>query len=407
MSVYRRGKYFHYDFEYRGQQYRGTTEQLDRGDAELVEAEIKKRLRQERWGIAPPNRKSTPTITAFAEKLIEEKERRLERPDIFERTLRMVLGFWGKKPTKSSPVQGGVYKDLRLADPILEPKFIVEFDAWMTARRLSASTKNSYRSAMSQLYELALKPRWRAQTKIDKNPFEHIDRDRPNRRHVELSLEDIRAWLRHADPHIRLALAIGALAPKLRLNQVLALRFDQHLDQDLTTITFRHHKTSRFAHQPQRTAVVEDLQRILLEIRRQKPDATFVITYRGKQVRWPKRALKAAAEAAGLKWGIKTGGVTFHALRHGLATAIARFGISRLLHAAALGHKDPRTTEQFYTHLDTNDQRTVYEPMAKLLGITDMVLEDVSTPVGTRWRRRGKNKQKSAPFDMKDSGVIH
>jgi hypothetical protein len=266
MTVFRRGgTRYHYQFQYRKKRYSGTTEQVDRRDAEAVEAQLKKRLRQSQWDIGPLDRTSTPTFTEFADHLLSHKRVTLARPDTCERTLRMVLAFWGTPPRKaSSCVSGGVYHDLRLLDPIADPTWILRFDEWMSGRRLSASSKNSYRSVVSQLYKLALKPRWRALARVQHNPFEHIDRDRPRRRHIELSLDDIRRWMSHADPHARLALAIGALAPKLRLNQVLALRFSQHFDAEFTTITFAHHKTSRFAGQPQKTAIVSALRVILL-----------------------------------------------------------------------------------------------------------------------------------------------
>ena len=56
---------------------------------------------------------------------------------------------------------------------------------------------------------------------------------------------DLRSWLTHASYHVRLAVAIAALAPKLRLANVLALTWQEHLDPELRFITVRQHETSK------------------------------------------------------------------------------------------------------------------------------------------------------------------
>ena len=59
-----------------------------------------------------------------------------------------------------------------------------------------------------------------------------VPRDRPGRRTVILTPAELRTFLSVASYHVRLAVAIGALAPKLRLGNILALRWDRHLDAD-------------------------------------------------------------------------------------------------------------------------------------------------------------------------------
>lgn len=395
MTLVKRSRYYHFDFWFRGTRYQGTTDQAKREDALRVESKVKERLRLEHWDLAAVERMDTPSFTAWAEQYLTQQRKDLTRPDIVQRTLRMVLAFWGARPTETPPVTGGVYHDLRLLDPISEPDWIVQFDAWMEARELSGSTRNSYRAALSGMYELALKPRWRKSTRVKENPFRHIDRDRTVKRRTRLPLVQLRAWLQHADPHARLALAIGALAPKLRLTQVLTLRYDQHLDADLSVIRFREYKTARHHDQDQETPVVADLKLILQVAKRGRRRPTWVVRYRGKPVKSIKRALKSAARDAGLVYGLAPGGITFHSLRHAMATEIARLGgISRILHASTMGHADPRTTEQFYTHMLVEDERPVLEQLATRTSLAALLVDAAGNPVGTRYRRRGKNKQK-------------
>lgn len=67
--------------------------------------------------------------------------------------------------------------------------------------------------------------------------------------------DELRAFLAVASYHVRLSVAIGALAPKLRLGNILALRWDQHLDANLRFITVYAHKTAHATQKPLVTPV--------------------------------------------------------------------------------------------------------------------------------------------------------
>jgi len=366
VTLVKRGGIWHYDFWYHGQRHQKTTGQDLRSDAELVELEAKRQARREAHGVATQQRQVTPEFSIWAEQFLAQKRQRLTRPEILERTVRMVLAFWGAAP-KTNPVEGGVYRNLTLGDPIEHPELIDAFDEWMATRGLSGSAKNSYRSALSGMYKLALKPRWRKRTNVTSNPFLDIDRDVPNKRRVHATLEDLQHWIRSAAPHARLAMTIGALAPKLRMAQVLALRFDRHIDRELTTIVFDRHKTVRHTKAAQATAIPADLRLVLDAVRRERPGVAQVITFRGEPVKSIKKAVETAAKRAGLTYGLE--GVTFHALRHIMAAECARLGIGEVLAAAHHGHKDPRTTRQHYQHMLPADQRAVAEQLAARLGL--------------------------------------
>ena len=150
-----------------------------------------------------------------------------------EDLIRCVLRFWGAKPKDPKDIDARApYHDLRLADPIVDPSWIVRFEEWMDTRRvrttrqpLSGQTRNQYRSTMRQMYVLALRPERQKQTRIDKNPFDNVARSRPGHRLVTLTVDEMRAWVAAASYHVRLAVAIAALAPKLRLGNILALRW--------------------------------------------------------------------------------------------------------------------------------------------------------------------------------------
>ncbi len=50
-----------------------------------------------------------------------------------------------------------------------------------------------------------------------------MPRETVQERTVPISIEDLRNWLTHPSYHVRLAVAIAALAPRFRLANVLAL----------------------------------------------------------------------------------------------------------------------------------------------------------------------------------------
>lgn len=361
MTVFKpsRGTTWRYDFWWHGERYEGSTDQLTKADAALVESDIKKRLRQQAWGIAPFERRHTPSFTEWAAYVLQQQRTRLTRPDLLARTLRAVLAFWGRRP-QTKPVTGGVYHDLRLADPILDPEWIVKFEAWMGARGLAGSTKNSYRSACSMMYRLALRPAFRKKTSITVNPFLGVERDRDRRRLQTLTLEQLQAWIREAAPHVQLAIAIAALAPKLRLASILALRWGRHVDVGLQYITVYEHKTVASTGDPQVIPIDPQLRAILEPFWQRRRTSPSVISFRGNPVKSIRTALKRAARDAGLPYGIR--GITFHSLRHTMATLLAELDVPEKKRQMVMGHSDIRTTQR-YTHLRPVHERA---PLAQL-----------------------------------------
>jgi hypothetical protein len=91
-------------------------------------------------------------------------------------------------------------------------------------------------------YKTALLPSYRAVSGVTVNPFRDVPRDTILERTVTISMEDLRSWLKNASYRVCLAVAIAALAAKLRLSNVLALTWHEHIDPDFRfiSITYRH-----------------------------------------------------------------------------------------------------------------------------------------------------------------------
>ncbi len=383
MSVYRADdrECYRYDFWLNGRRHTGSTNQVRKDDAELWESRYKLRLRQQAGGVAPVRADDTPAFRDWAEVYYREAAKTLGRPDRVEHLLRVVLRFWGRKPTRNTgrnrAYPGEPYHDLHLADPIIDPYWILRFEDWMVAKDLSGQTRNQYRSTLSQMFELAMQPAYRVRTGVMLNPFRGIRRDRARKRITTVSVEELRAWMAHASYHVRLAMAIAALAPTLRLGNVLALRWKKHVDPALTRIIVEEHKTADTSGEPIVVSISEQLRAILEDARRRNR-GTHVVSYRGEPLRVITTGVRLAAKRAGLRYG-REDGVTFHTLRHAMATLFARISevdggpvLSEPQRMRLMGHSRLETTQQ-YTHLAAAEQRPHIERLSAVVPLVDLV----------------------------------
>lgn len=405
MSVYRAKdrRTYRYDFWFQGTRYSGSTGQLRREDAERWEKREQLRLAQRAGGVAPFVVGETPRFQDWAEIYYRDAVGRMKRPDRVKANLRVVLRFWGARPTAPKrATDGAVYHDLRLGDPIVDPTWIVRFEAWLSTLPVwrhrrgqglevragavgrSAQTRNQYRSLLSQLFVLAMRPAWRAQTGITVNPFVGVARDQPRRRTVALDPDELRRLIAAAAPHVRLALCIGALAPKLRRANILGLRWDQ-IDPHLNWITVHDHKTDRAARRPLVVPVSAQLREVLLDARARAPKATHVVTYRGQPLKDIRDGVRAAAARAGLPYGRGLEhGLTFHTLRHTAATVLAELVDDPTRRQATMGHQRLETTQQ-YTHLRPRAELDPIERLAEHLQIADLVIDPDRRPLAANF----------------------
>ena len=425
-----RGKTWRYDFEYtkpgaaKPTRYTGSTGQLTKDAADRVEANVKDRVRQEAYGVAPMDRAHSPSLQKFASVHLARvvSRDRVKRPEILKQTLRLCLQFWGKRPAalpdpKKAPgkwshmieaarerAAAAPYHDLKLIDPILEPAWIERFEEWLTSLGLSGPRKNHYRSAMSGIYRTALLPAYRKVTGVTMNPFLHIERDRVPSRDTVLSLEQLRAWIAEAAPHVRVAMAIAVYAPELRLGAILNLQWRQQVDKGLTRI-ITEHKTDRWTGRPQAIPISDDLRAILAATRKRQIGARYVVSARQHDGRYAKvkridTALRSALVRANttlpaderLTYGVD-GGATFHTIRHTMATWMAEWGESESLRKYLMGHKSTVTTAK-YTHLAARAKVEPLNRLASKVPILDVVQGAVQEP-SSRHRRSLRKKKRS------------
>jgi integrase len=374
---------YRYRFYLDGRRYEGNTKQTLLADAREWEAQEQRRLRRQAGGLAVLPEHS-PRFSDWAAAYLQHVRTRgrVRRIDRLEELLRVVLRFWGTKPSGRNPknpaIEGEPYHDLRLADPIRDPSWIVRFEAWMqqrivktSGRPVSNQTKNHYRSILSRLYRVAKLPAYATKTGIRTNPFAELERDPTRSRQVTVSPAELRRWLAHTPTHAQLAIAIAALAPKLRLENILSLQWAAHFDPALRYVTVREHKTVGETDAPLVVPITPQL-RTILKAARQERRGAYVVTHRGHRVKSIRHAVRTGAEGAGLTYGRDVGGVTFHTIRHTAATLLAGMpSLTEALRASTLGHGDIATTQK-YTHLRPVQERPVLARLARTLKLEDI-----------------------------------
>lgn len=385
-----------YKFYYKGQVYQGSTGQITREDAEEFEDQRKREVRRQVHGL-PTLPEHSPHISEFAALFYEhvESKGKVRRLDRLDDLLRVVLRFWGRRPTgknpKNPPIDGEPYHDLRMVDPIRDPEWVTKFEKWMDARRvgtgkgpkrsISAQTRNHYISVMSRMYRTAMLPQFVKKTGVTENPFLKRERYAVRTKRVAVTAEQLRRWLQHAPRHAQIAIAIAALAPKLRLRNILDLRWDRSFDPDFTFITVEDHKTVGLTREPLVVPISRQLRAFLKVLARERArDQKHVVTYRGKRIKRSIRgSVRAGAEAAELLYGLLRGGVTFHSIRHTAATLLAELPYLTEAQRSATMGQDILTT-QGYTHLRPHAQRPVLEQLGDVVRLEEILAAAFGAP---------------------------
>lgn len=420
MSVYKRGGVFWTEFAYRGVRHRQSTGQIDRDAALAVERQLKDAARQQAHGVAIRPPAPTPEFQWWAEVYYEDARRRGLNLERIGHLVTSVLHFFGLKPTDQTKVSPDApYHNLRLGDLIDDPSWFLKWETWLAepkrdpldktgkrTRLWSGQTKNQRRSTLSQLYELATKPAHRGVTGITTNPCVGIDRDQRVGRQAVLSRDDIMAIVEQSSYHLRLAIAIALLTPKLRESDILALEFDRDFSGDFRWLTVHGHKTERLTGQPLVAHVPEQLREILQDAKRRAGRRQRVITYQRQPISELRGAVRGAVERAAktrphLVYGRATDrGITFHTLRHSAATLLAELAVPLQQHQKMLGHRRIETT-LLYTHLRPTAEIGPSEQLSQALPLKDLVTAARSRPprhvgdsVGTALDARPKIRAK-------------
>lgn len=131
MALTKRGKYWHYDFIFKGKRFQGSTNQTNINKAKLAESAIRSTAALERLGIAPP--KESPPFKQFMEGrfLDHVRKHNAEKP--------MTVRFYKAKTCRL--LDFTLFQSARLAE--IDETMIVDFTDWRLTQRSRTNPKKT------------------------------------------------------------------------------------------------------------------------------------------------------------------------------------------------------------------------------------------------------------------------
>lgn len=298
LTIYRRGKIWHYRGQVAGRRLRGSTGSSDKGIAQQVAASIENK----HW---KGHLNGPAAVLTFAQAAI--LYRKSGRPTRF---LEKVEDYW--KDALVKDITAGAVRTAAIA---AYPKAM----ASTRNRQFIVPTQAIINhAAESELCPYIKIRRFKIDTKI-KEP---------------VTLEWVTAFMEHSTPHLG-ALALFMFLTGARVSEALAVERDD-LDLARKTVLIRQSKQSseRKAHLPQSLVVA------LANIPKTNWRPLFWYTHRANIV----RVWRAACKRAGIKV------LSPHSCRHGFATALLHRGIDPITVAKLGGWKSAQHVFSTYGH---------------------------------------------------------
>jgi len=118
MALVKRGKIYHYDFEFQGQPYRGTTHQTDKNKARLIEAKVKSDAAMIAMGLMAKPEKEVPLfrdfiLTRFLPHLEQDHASQPRTLKFYTYTAGRLLDFPGFADKRVSNIDGKLVEDYK------------------------------------------------------------------------------------------------------------------------------------------------------------------------------------------------------------------------------------------------------------------------------------------------------
>jgi integrase len=327
--IYKRGPIYHYDFEFEGHRYRGSTKMRNERAAQRVEDAIKLKLYERRAGIV--RRKPAPRLSEIAEGFVERVrlERKPKTADLYESCLRNNL-----EPR---------FGDKRLDEITAEG--ISAFKQERLRQGRKGTTINRDLAVLRRILSLAMKDGL-----IESSPFatRRVEFLPENRCERVISFTEEKRYLAKACPLLR-DVATVMLEMGLRPEEVFGLHVvNVHATAASPYVHIPHGKSANARRDVPSTA------RALPVLRRRvaKAKGGHLFPLRvgtGVDYRQPMRDLHKAHGRALEKSKIKPR-FRIYDLRHTYGTRAIEAGMDPLTLAKLMGHADLKTTQR-YVHL--------------------------------------------------------
>ena len=320
MSLFKRGSVW-WVYIYRdGVRYQYSTGTGGRRQAEKIEEQLKKDLRDRRFQLSEAD--PTMPFSELAARFIASGS--VKAHHLYH--LRILLAFFSETPVGriTKPLTEEFRKQRRMWNPVIK-------DATVN-RDLSVLRHVMYWAVDERL--LAANPLARMK----------MARERHTRRQI-LSVAEEQLLLAAAKDHLY-AMVLIALDTGIRRGEITSQRWeDIDLAQRLLYVSVSKTPEGEAREIP----LTERLYAFLAE--RRKPEG-LVISFQGRPVRNVKRAWTTALKNAGIRH------VRFHDLRHTFNTRLMEAGVLQEIRMALMGHSAGSQIHAIYTHIELPTKRT-------------------------------------------------
>ena len=194
---------------------------------------------------------------------------------------------------------------------------------------------------------------------ISKSPMKGRKKAKEQPRDVQVSVDDIRRIMDHAEPHIRWAMeACFNLGTRPGPSELFALRWE-HVDFDGCSVRIYATKTKTFRTVP----VTESFLDRLREMRKTSKSG-FIVEYEGKPLTTIRRSFNTACEKAGI-----TVDVRMYDLRHLFATTMLANGADLAAVSKLMGHSTVKMTADVYYHYLEGEKEKAVGKLPSLAGV--------------------------------------
>lgn len=314
MSIYKRPgtPNFYYRFEAKGREFRGSTGTADRREAKRREAAEREKVLKDIAAGKSLTTIQADTVDAVFARYISAHASKLK---------------WGAAVIDHLACSLTVIGGQRLFADIKTNDIALVLEAYERTE-VAPGTVNRRKDVLRGVWHMA-RDVWDMQVQNIK--WSKLERDEPKERVRWLSDDETMALLRLLPRHIKI-MFMWALCTGCRLNEQESLSWDRvNLDAATVEVLTKGGGT-RFVHL---NAVALS---ILIELKKERPDADFVFDSTNRRKHWEK-----ARRVAGIK------DIRWHDARHDFATKLGWSGATLQVVQHALGHSKITTTER-YSH---------------------------------------------------------
>jgi integrase len=236
-------------------------------------------------------------------------------------------------------------------------------DAYAHEHKLRPASRNNILGQLSGLFNYARRRDW-----VEGNPCRDIPKLKVrNARTRWIRPQELDAILEHCEPWLA-DLVNFSIRTGLRLGETLSLRVgDYSVDaQDRAFLTVRETKNGCQHHVPVEGSVRELVERLIRRNGLRPRRRLFAGPRGGNPYSSVRRHFKAAVTKAGLPWGERVDGITWHSLRHSMASLALNAGVSESV-VMRLGNWRSRSMVARYGHLADDTLRKAASKLDDLL----------------------------------------